>query len=164
MLAGMPHLGAKLSSPLPWLGFSMWLLHSPTTLVSIETNTSYSKQLFYCQSAILHGKACPLRPHSPRRAGTLRKGKHHCQRHLSSIYRDRTLPAGRVESFPKRAHHTYEHCYKAYDNFLHDDKMKGQTVELGLDQLYFRDLPEYANDSERWLSQEVLKVWERAYK
>lgn len=53
---------------------------------------------------------------------------------------------------------------KAYDTFLRDDSMTGQTVELSLDQLYFRKQPEYANDSERWLSQDALKVWEQAYK
>jgi 15-hydroxyprostaglandin dehydrogenase (NAD) len=53
---------------------------------------------------------------------------------------------------------------KAFDTVLSDDAMTGQTVELSLDQLYFRNQPEWANESQRWLGEDSSAFWEEAYK
>jgi 15-hydroxyprostaglandin dehydrogenase (NAD) len=52
---------------------------------------------------------------------------------------------------------------KAFDTFIQDDGLTGQTVELSLDQLYFRRQPEWANESQRWLGEESAAFWEMAY-
>lgn len=53
---------------------------------------------------------------------------------------------------------------KALDTFLDDDIMTGQTVELSLDQLYFRKQPKWANKSQQWLGQDSAAFWEDAYR
>ena len=53
---------------------------------------------------------------------------------------------------------------KALEMFLDDDAMTGQTVELSLDQLYFRVQPEWANESQRWLGEDSKTFWDEAYK
>jgi 15-hydroxyprostaglandin dehydrogenase (NAD) len=54
---------------------------------------------------------------------------------------------------------------KAVDVFLDNDSMNGETVELSLDQLYYRKRPEYIDDNVRWLgSEEASKIWAEGYK
>ena len=50
---------------------------------------------------------------------------------------------------------------KAYDTFLGDDSMTGQTVELALDNLHFQEKPAYTNENARWMFREQ-KLWEQA--
>ena len=52
---------------------------------------------------------------------------------------------------------------KAYDAFLDDDDMTAQTVECSLDQLYFRQMPEWSNASQKWMGEGSDGFWERAY-
>ena len=53
---------------------------------------------------------------------------------------------------------------KAVDVFLDNDSMNGETVELSLDQLYYRKRPEYIDDNVRWLgSEETSKIWAEGY-
>ena len=52
---------------------------------------------------------------------------------------------------------------KAFDTFLDNDKMTGETVELSLDQLYFRKQVDYPNESQRWIGTKSLDLWEQAY-
>ena len=52
---------------------------------------------------------------------------------------------------------------KAFDTFLGDSKMTGQTVELSQDQMFFRKQPEWASESQRWLGEESKAFWEEAY-
>jgi 15-hydroxyprostaglandin dehydrogenase (NAD) len=49
-------------------------------------------------------------------------------------------------------------------SFFDNDSMNGETVELSLDQLYYRKRPEYIDDNVRWLgSEEVSKIWAGVY-
>ncbi|KAF2199763.1 15-hydroxyprostaglandin dehydrogenase [Delitschia confertaspora ATCC 74209] len=52
---------------------------------------------------------------------------------------------------------------KAIDTFLGDDMMTGQTVELSLDQLYFRKMVNWANESQRWIGEESKDIWAKGY-
>jgi 15-hydroxyprostaglandin dehydrogenase (NAD) len=53
---------------------------------------------------------------------------------------------------------------KAFDAFLGDDSMTGQTVELSLGDLFFRKQPEWANESQRWLGEDSGPFWDEAYR
>ncbi|KAF2466730.1 15-hydroxyprostaglandin dehydrogenase [Lindgomyces ingoldianus] len=68
-----------------------------------------------------------------------------------------------LELWPKEHITPLSTATKAIDAFLGDDTMTGQTVELSLDQLYFRQMPEWANDSQKWIGTESLAFWEEAY-
>lgn len=50
---------------------------------------------------------------------------------------------------------------KAFDTFLGDDSMTGQTVELALDQLVFNKQQGYATANSKWMCEEH-KLWETA--
>lgn len=50
---------------------------------------------------------------------------------------------------------------KAFDTFLADDKMTGQTVELTLDELVFSQQQAYSTPNARWMCEEH-KLWEMA--
>jgi len=52
---------------------------------------------------------------------------------------------------------------KAFDAFIGDDAMTGETVELSLDELHFRKQPEWANASQRWIGEEGAEFWRKAY-
>ena len=52
---------------------------------------------------------------------------------------------------------------KAIDVFLDDENMTGQVVELSLDRLYFREQPDWANDSQRWLMTDSKEFWRQAH-
>lgn len=52
---------------------------------------------------------------------------------------------------------------KAIDAFLADDTLTGQVVELSLGNLHFRPQHEYANESQRWMGVESLKIWDLGY-
>ncbi|KAF2176410.1 15-hydroxyprostaglandin dehydrogenase [Zopfia rhizophila CBS 207.26] len=68
-----------------------------------------------------------------------------------------------LELWPKEHITPLSTVTKAIDAFLGDETMTGQTVELSLDKLYFRQMPEWANDSQRWIGTESLDFWEKAY-
>lgn len=53
---------------------------------------------------------------------------------------------------------------RAYDTFLGDDKLSGQALEASLDELYFRAQLEYANESQRYLSEGLTKIWSEVTK
>ncbi|KAL2786624.1 hypothetical protein BJX66DRAFT_328429 [Aspergillus keveii] len=73
-------------------------------------------------------------------------------------------PKEMLDRFPKEHVTPISTVIKAYDTFLHDDSICGQTVELSLDKLYFRTKPDYPNESQRWLGEESASFWEEAYK
>jgi len=52
---------------------------------------------------------------------------------------------------------------KAFDTFLDNDKMTGETVELSLDELHFRKQVDYPNESQRWIGTKSQALWEQAY-
>lgn len=53
---------------------------------------------------------------------------------------------------------------KAIDQFIDNDKMTGEAVELSLENLYFRKQPEYPNESQAWLNGDDNEFWNEAYK
>ncbi|GAB7349167.1 hypothetical protein MBLNU459_g8103t1 [Dothideomycetes sp. NU459] len=73
-------------------------------------------------------------------------------------------PSHVLHLFPKEHITPMTTVLKAFDTFLDDDKMTGQTVELSLDNLYFRVKPEYANASQKWLGEDSAGFWDEAYK
>lgn len=73
-------------------------------------------------------------------------------------------PEEMLDRFPKEHITPMSTVIKAYDTFLEDDTLYGQTVELSLDKLYFRTKPDYPNESQRWLGEESASFWEEAYK
>jgi 15-hydroxyprostaglandin dehydrogenase (NAD) len=52
---------------------------------------------------------------------------------------------------------------KAIDAFLGDDTMTGQTVELSQENIYFREMVDWVNESQKWIGTESLSIWEKAY-
>lgn len=68
--------------------------------------------------------------------------------------------------FPKEHITPMSTVLKAFDTFLDDDNMTGQTVELSLENpgMYFRTQPEWANASQRWLGEESKSFWDEAYR
>lgn len=52
---------------------------------------------------------------------------------------------------------------KAYDTYVNDESLHGQTVELSLDQLWFRKQPEFRNKIQCWLAEDSISFWEGAY-
>ncbi|TVY25634.1 15-hydroxyprostaglandin dehydrogenase [NAD(+)] [Lachnellula hyalina] len=65
--------------------------------------------------------------------------------------------------FPKEHITPMSTVLRAHDTFLADDTMSGKVVELSLDQLYYREQPDWANDSQRWLGTESKSLWDEAY-
>lgn len=72
-------------------------------------------------------------------------------------------PKEMLDRFPKEHITPMSTVIKAYDTFLGNDALYGQTVELSLDQLYFRTKPDYPNESQRWLGEDSASFWEEAY-
>lgn len=56
-----------------------------------------------------------------------------------------------------------ETALKAYDTFIGDDSMTAQTVELSLDELYYREQTPYASASQKWVMEDAGKIWAQAY-
>lgn len=50
---------------------------------------------------------------------------------------------------------------RAYDTFLDNKSMTGQTVELALDDLVFKQPPEYSTANVRWMFEQT-ELWEKA--
>ncbi|THW34282.1 hypothetical protein D6D22_08703 [Aureobasidium pullulans] len=69
-----------------------------------------------------------------------------------------------LAKFPKEHITPMSTVLKAVDTFIADDGMSGQVVELSLDQMFFREQPEYPNESQRWLGVDSAAFWEEAYK
>lgn len=66
--------------------------------------------------------------------------------------------------FPKEHITPMSTVLKAFDTFIDNEDMTGQTVELSLGELYFRKQVEWANESQRWLGEDSVSFWEEAYK
>lgn len=66
-------------------------------------------------------------------------------------------------TFPKEHITPMSTVLKAFDTFIDDDGMTGQTVELSLGDLYFRTQPEWANESQKWLGEDSDGFWAKAY-
>lgn len=56
-----------------------------------------------------------------------------------------------------------ETCLNAYDKFIENDTLTGQVAELSIEKVIFRKQIEYANENQRWMLEDALKVWNQAY-
>lgn len=72
-------------------------------------------------------------------------------------------PPGLADIFPKEHITPMSTVLKAYDTFIGDDKMNGQTVETSQDQLFFRQKADYPNESQRWIGESSQELWNDAY-
>jgi 15-hydroxyprostaglandin dehydrogenase (NAD) len=72
-------------------------------------------------------------------------------------------PASVLDIFPKEHITPMSTVMRAFDRFLQDDRMTGQTMELSLDNHYLRVQPEWANESQRWLGEDSKAFWDAAY-
>lgn len=69
-----------------------------------------------------------------------------------------------LDKFPKEHETPMSTALKAIDQFIDNDKMTGEAVELSLENLYFRKQPEYSNESQAWLNGDDNEFWNEAYK
>ena len=51
-------------------------------------------------------------------------------------------------------------AFKAFDAILKDDQLAGQIMELALDDIVFKQQPEYSRPNTRWLFDQ-MELWER---
>ena len=73
-------------------------------------------------------------------------------------------PPGLLDFMKEQGHITpMSTIMRAYDTFLEDRSMTGQTVEASLDQLFFRQPVEYPNESQRWMLEDAGTFWEEVY-
>jgi len=68
-----------------------------------------------------------------------------------------------LEVWPKEHITPLSTATKAIDAFLGDDTMTGQTVELSQENIYFREMVDWVNESQKWIGTESLSIWEKAY-
>ncbi|KAF2660703.1 NAD(P)-binding protein [Lophiostoma macrostomum CBS 122681] len=72
-------------------------------------------------------------------------------------------PPGLLEIWPKEHITPLSTAIKAIDACLGDDTMTGQAVELSQENIYFRKMVDYPNESQRWIGEESLSLWDKAY-
>lgn len=65
--------------------------------------------------------------------------------------------------FPKDQITDMQTALNAYDMFLGDHTMTGKIAELSIDKVILRRQIEYANENQRWMLEDALKVWRQAY-
>ncbi|KAF1977255.1 NAD(P)-binding protein [Bimuria novae-zelandiae CBS 107.79] len=54
-------------------------------------------------------------------------------------------------------------AFKAIDAILADDNMTGETIELSQENIYFRKMADWANESQRWIGEESQGIWDLGY-
>lgn len=52
---------------------------------------------------------------------------------------------------------------KAIEAFLNDDNLTGQAVELSQENIYFREILPWANESQKWIGTESQSIWDEGY-
>ncbi|PVH84298.1 hypothetical protein DL98DRAFT_512677 [Cadophora sp. DSE1049] len=67
------------------------------------------------------------------------------------------------ELFPEDQITPMETCLDAFDKFLDDDSLTGKVAELSIEKVIFRNQADYANENQRWMLEDALKVWQQAY-
>lgn len=72
-------------------------------------------------------------------------------------------PKSLLAKFPKEHITPVSTIVRAFEVFADDAKLTGQVAECSLDQIYYRDQPEYPNESERWIGEESQKIWADGY-
>lgn len=56
-----------------------------------------------------------------------------------------------------------ETALKAYDICIKDNSVTAQTIELSLNELYYREQTPYASASQKWVIEDAGEVWAQAY-
>ncbi|KAI5813483.1 hypothetical protein BZA77DRAFT_320993 [Pyronema omphalodes] len=72
-------------------------------------------------------------------------------------------PPGLIDSYPKEHITSMSTVIKCFNMFIDDDSMTGQCGECSLDQVYFREHAEFANESQRWGREQGTKIWGAVY-
>ena len=73
-------------------------------------------------------------------------------------------PPGLIEAMEDRGHITpMTTILKAYDAILDNGSLTGQTVEVSLQELFWRKPVEYPNESQRWLADDPDGFWREMY-
>lgn len=62
-------------------------------------------------------------------------------------------PPGLINSIPEEHITPMSTVLKAYDAFLDNEELSGETVEVSQDQLYYRKQVPYPSESLRWLNE-----------
>jgi NAD(P)-dependent dehydrogenase (short-subunit alcohol dehydrogenase family) len=65
------------------------------------------------------------------------------------------------EIFPKEQITHMSTALRAYDMFLDNPTLTSQIAELSIDKVIFRKQIEYANENQRWMLEDALKVCSR---
>ena len=68
-----------------------------------------------------------------------------------------------IERMPKQYITPMSTVMRAFDTFLGDRKMTGQTVELSGHELHFHTIPKYPDEISRWLHEESKYLWNEVY-
>ncbi|MCJ1388610.1 hypothetical protein MMC18_001457 [Xylographa bjoerkii] len=72
-------------------------------------------------------------------------------------------PPGLVQAIEEKGHLTpMSTVLRAYETFM-DGERAGETVEVSLGELYWRQPVGYPNESQRWLNEDAAGVWGGAY-
>ena len=72
-------------------------------------------------------------------------------------------PPGIRDVWPKEHITPMSTVTKAFDTFLDNDQMTGETVELTLDELHFRKHVDFPNESQMWIHTQSSALWEKGY-
>lgn len=67
-----------------------------------------------------------------------------------------------LKVFPKEHITPMSTVLSAFNTFL-DSDVTGKVVECTLDELHYREQVGYPNDSERWMMEDLGKIWALAY-
>ncbi|KAK6355594.1 hypothetical protein TWF696_004693 [Orbilia brochopaga] len=73
------------------------------------------------------------------------------------------FPGKLTDFFPEEYITPVSTIVAAYDKFIADEALAGKVVECSQDQHFFREHPEYPNESQRWMHEESGPSWARAY-
>ncbi|KAJ6256447.1 15-hydroxyprostaglandin dehydrogenase [NAD(+)] [Drechslerella dactyloides] len=74
------------------------------------------------------------------------------------------FPGKLTDFFPEEYITPVSTIVAAYDKFITDETLAGKVVECSQDRHFFRDRPEYPNESQRWMHEESGPSWAKAYK
>ena len=73
-------------------------------------------------------------------------------------------PQELLEAMPKEHITPMSTIMRAFQGFIDDGSLTGKVAECSLNEIYYREKPEYPNESERWMGEESAHYWESGYK
>ncbi|KAI9837918.1 MAG: hypothetical protein M1837_002657 [Sclerophora amabilis] len=75
-----------------------------------------------------------------------------------------SLPPAKLKNAWPEEHITPpETIVRAFENFLNDRTLTGKVAECSLDQIFYREIIDYPNESQRWVNEESSHLWDAAY-